>query len=385
MKSKFQFITIATLLLASFIALQAQRGWGGGMDAGKRTEHITQMLSEKLSLTDEQQAAIKNINSSFSEKMKAQGLDRDFEKMKALHEEHHAAIEKVLTTEQKEKFAALKSERHGEMGPHGKHARGNSENRQAMFDEMRTYREENIRPVMQEQRAALDPKIPAADQKAIASLREKINAAKKDMATMHEGKPEGSGFHKGHHGIMRTVMADEATRQQAEKLVETYGADIESIFTEIAPQREQWRNDLKAIHEKYRKDEAKNPHNGWREGKEPAAEKIASRDFHKKLRFLLMPAEATTAAPQPQDERNINVFPNPAGTIQHIGFEVLAAGKVQVDIVDSQGNIVKSVFKGELPKGLNKLEVNTSGLPAKMYYYRVTDAQGMTSKPFFIR
>lgn len=280
------------------------------------------------------------------------------------------------------------------MGRHGNHAHGNFENHKAIHEEMRSYRQENILPVVQEQRAVLEPKIAAADQEVIASLRAKINEAKKDMATRNEGKPEGKGFHRGgphgksfgaHHGLMRTVMADEATRQQAEKLVETYNADIEKLLEGIASQRQQWQNDMKAIHEKYSKDGAQRSHEGWRGSKEPSTEKATKRDFHKKLRFLLMPAEAATTAAQPQAERNINVFPNPAGPTQNIEFEVLAAGKVQVDIVDRQGNVVKSVFKGDLPKGVNKLEVNTSGLPAKMYYYRITDAGGMTSKPFFIR
>jgi hypothetical protein len=65
-------------------------------------------LTGELSLTEQQQAELKKINAGFAEKMKAQGEAADFEKRKALRQEHQAAIEKVLTSEQKEKLDFVK-------------------------------------------------------------------------------------------------------------------------------------------------------------------------------------------------------------------------------------------------------------------------------------
>lgn len=396
MNTKVKIILAVFTMAITFSAVQAQRGMDRQMTPQKHGASISSKLAEKLALTEEQQAELKKINETFIEKMKAQKEEHSWEKMKVLRVEHHAAIATILTPEQKEKFEAQRPERagmQGRRGGHGQFHKANAENRKAMQKERQGYVKENIHPVIVEQRAKLEAKISATDKKAIAELREKIQASKKERITERKSQMRGFKYgkgqngkanHRGHQG-KGSPLLDEVSRQRAESLVKAYSNDIESLFDDITPQREQWKNDLKAIHENYRKENSEKRGMGRMEGKTPSEEKLARRDFQKKLRFLLMPAEMKSPKSSAKEERLIAVFPNPAGNIQNIEFEVVTAGSVKVDIVDQQGNVVKSVYKGELPKGLNKLEVNIGELKSNMYYYRITDAQGTTSKPFFVR
>lgn len=371
-------------------------------------EHQTARMTEILGLSEEQQAQVKALHLTFAEKMKNREERPDPEEMKTLHEEQKAAIAKVLTPEQLSKWEAQKTE-------FRERRQENVENRTALHDELRAYHEENIRPVMAGQRLKLDAKISAEDKAQITALRNQIKAEhEKRMAEAKEkgqGKNDKPGWNRhghadfpgdawgpggpfpgGHHKILGRIFQDDETREKTQKLVETYSADIDALFAEIADQQEQWQKDAKAIHKKYKPEnpgfDGPGPKGKGRHGQkadEAGENRAERREFHKKLAFLLMPVGETEPAAAAPFERKISVFPNPAGAVQNIEFEVIKAGKVLVEIVDRQGNVVKTAFTGEMPAGMNKLEINTSELTGQMYFYRITDASGVSSKPFNVR
>jgi DNA-binding MarR family transcriptional regulator len=386
MKIRLYFTLLMVIAIGAVV--QAQQGFGGGRhgNPGPNPKQMNQQIVKFLSLTEAQQEELKKINQPFFERMQGVRKEGSAEGMKQLREEHHAAILSILTPEQKTKF-----EEHKPMGPGfkggGKHPFNKefAEKRKAMMEEILQYRKDNIHPVIASQRAKLEKKINATDKKDIDELREKLADLRKEG--MGKGPNGGFGFgrkgggmHMGHKGPGICLMND-AAHEQAEKLVKKYGKDIETLMNEIAAKREQWHSDIKDIFEKYRP-EVNFQHKDSK-GKEASKELEARRDFHRKLHFLLMKADAPIGdAVKPQNQRSINVYPNPAGATQFIEFEMVNQGIVKVEIVDQGGNVMKSVFKGELPKGMNKLEVNVGELRGNMYYYRITDAAGVTSKPF---
>jgi hypothetical protein len=115
----------------------AGEGHGHGMGHGHKMmnadEHL-KMLSEKLNLTDDQQAKIKPILEQHLQErqaiMKDQSLsmDQKHEKMKASMDAAHAKIEPILNDEQKKQLAQMMQEGQG-MGMHdhkGAHQHGQS-------------------------------------------------------------------------------------------------------------------------------------------------------------------------------------------------------------------------------------------------------------------
>ena len=439
MKMKIQTLVALFLLIAGFAGAQPGQRPRPQADPEKMAERMTARMTEQLDLTEDQQAKIKAIHLAFAEKMKDRTERPTPEEMKALREEQQEAVNNVLTDEQKAKVEAQKAERKARMEK-------NIQNGIAMHDELSAYRTDNIEPVMTQQREKLEAKISTEDKAQIQALRDQIKAEWEKRKAKAQEKAKEKGFDKdqkgrgrfgarpdaprnvwapdpenpypaGPHKAMGLIFQDDEARTKTKKLVETYSDDMDDLFAEIADQQEQWKKDTKAIHEKYKPEmpefgddrpgpgpEGDQPHKGKRspdhpkfDGKRPGAdgprpEKRADRDmpedrkdFMKKMAFLLRPVgEDNEVLEDVRVERLIDIYPNPAGATQSIEFEVLKAGKVTVEIVDLQGNLVRTVFTGEMASGKNKLDVNTSGLTGKRYYYRITDGSGVSSKAFHV-
>ncbi len=107
-------IVTAILLSILMCALAAQ-------PRGNRVDNQVKRLQEKVGLTDDQAAKVRTILQKAQESMRAEfeksDADRDArrEAMRKRTEQTDAEIEKLLTKDQKTKFAEFKKERQKEM------------------------------------------------------------------------------------------------------------------------------------------------------------------------------------------------------------------------------------------------------------------------------
>jgi hypothetical protein len=65
----------------------------------------------------------------------------------------------------------------------------------------------------------------------------------------------------------------------------------------------------------------------------------------------------------------VNIYPNPASEIVNIHFDIQLEGDMKLFILDSQGSQVLSVLA---ESGLFEKQVNLQGLPAGIYYLKLT-------------
>jgi periplasmic protein CpxP/Spy len=126
-------LLLASVLLVSCCALVAQQDAppagpppGGQMQGrgGMNPERQLQMLSERLSLTSDQQAQVKTILAEQREKMEAlrqsnSGAPPDRAQMKAIRDESDGKISALLNDDQKTKFAEWQKERDARMAQRG--------------------------------------------------------------------------------------------------------------------------------------------------------------------------------------------------------------------------------------------------------------------------
>lgn len=367
-------------------------------------------LESVVDLTDAQKAEIQKINGSYKEKFDAlrQGekADANRDAMQQLRKEHQAAVSAVLTPEQRTKWEAFQTEQKAKMEQNRANREANHDKMKAAREEMKAYQEKNVQPVLQKQRAKLESKLSAEDKKLIAEFRAQraqrhpggfVPGQRGEMGRQFDGKRKRGD--KAPDQSKRPAPQNDEKRAQLKALVNKYSADIDALYAEIATQENQWTQDRKAIMEKYapkpsddnrkRPDLAplSSPRRRDVQGQNQNAEDWKTRmDFHKKLGFLLLDPNATTTTTKASAvNRKVNAYPNPAGAMQNLEFEVLQTGKVLVEIIDGQGNVVKTVFNGNLEKGTSKLQVTTGDLKGKSYIYRITDAQGTTTKAFIIQ
>lgn len=129
-------LVLALLLSLTFTFAQGRAPRGGGpgnLTPEERAERQTDVMTERLGLTEEQVAKVKELNLAFAEKMQANrekaGEDRQAARdaMLATRDEHVEALKNVLTEEQFEKWENAR----GPRGPRATQDRGNRKSKRA--------------------------------------------------------------------------------------------------------------------------------------------------------------------------------------------------------------------------------------------------------------
>ncbi len=129
-----QLILMTGLCLIALVALAQQQPAPPAQSEGQHGQHAARgmpsvddhvkMLSEKLNLTEDQQAKIKPILEDQRTQMQALMKDNSLspddrrDKARSIHDETHAKIRDLLTDEQKKKFDAMQTEMHEHMQHH---------------------------------------------------------------------------------------------------------------------------------------------------------------------------------------------------------------------------------------------------------------------------
>ena len=121
MKRLLFFFLLAAGALSS---LQAQPGGGGGWNAdpAQRAKQQTDLMTEKLALSDAQAAKVKEINLKYANKMKEarEKADGDWEAMRGtigtIREEQDKELQTVMTEEQWQQWVKYREEERAKRG-----------------------------------------------------------------------------------------------------------------------------------------------------------------------------------------------------------------------------------------------------------------------------
>lgn len=272
---------------------------------------------------------------------------------------------------------------HAQPGRHGHHHEGamprDTAARRAMHKELRAYREQNVLPVMQQLRARLETSIEAADKEAIARYRQLMADKKETMKALREQQMSQQAMREQHQ---QWRAAHETELEGLKALTEKYAPEIEALMAEIAPQRQQWEADHKAIVNKYRPTEApQHPPRpegaaGPQEGRKGRRDGHKREGFHMRW-FLLLPAEAETAAPvSPRALSGAQVAPNPAGQQATLRFALSAAQTVRITLQDESGMAARTLPPTEYAAGSHSVNLDLAGLKPGVYYCLISEANG---------
>lgn len=125
MKRITQIAAVFSLMAAC--SFQASAQWGPpDFDPQKRAERQTTLMVDSLGLSTKQAEKVKEVNETYAKKhqeMREQNQQGDWEanreKMMALRQEHDAELQKVMTTEQWEKWLKVRENERGKRGGPG--------------------------------------------------------------------------------------------------------------------------------------------------------------------------------------------------------------------------------------------------------------------------
>ncbi len=374
--------------MAAVLCLTITSTFAQGQHRSPRGKAGIEKMQSVIDLTDEQAAELETLQEEHRAAMQ-NVREQDFESpedrraaMKDLMKGHKADVEALLTAEQIAQLEQHKAERET-------HRAERKEEMKAMHKALKAYHQENIHPVMLEQRAKLDEKISAADKATIDELRTVFAKAKEQMTEMkaqYKGQGRrGEGAKEGFRALMKEQQDEKETLRA---LVEKYKDDIKALHEEIEPQRQQWDEDIKAIKEEYLGDNPRHDkqrkqrrhHKG--DGHQGKGKRQHATPGRKAGHFLLLdPAAATdTETETALAEAELNAYPNPTVSNSTLNYEVKTAGRVRIVLSDEQGNVLKTLIDGYQDAGSYMQEVDLSGLRNGSYYYTLTDKQGVRTQ-----
>ena len=393
MKSKIlQLLVLILIVLVQAQITIAQPGPHRGYQRGMPS---VEKMQEDLNLSEDQATQIKTIQEKYRAQRKAlrEGNDTDRaanrEKIRSMMEAQKEEIEKVLTDEQK---AKIKTHRQG------RRAAFEKIDKKGMDQEFKAYKEANIIPVLQQQRAKLESKINDVDKATIAELRTEMKAMKEEYKEKMKARKEAfkNGERPDHEAIKQKRMAAKEEHKSKKEaigaLVEKYDNDITSLLAEVAPKKAQWNTDMKAIKDKYlpaemqgkeiKKGHGKRKH---RKGQKRKRHNGDNKDKGEKAMFLLLEPNESNSTLKQSVITDVQVYPSPAINNNTIRFELKQAGRVQIDLVDKQGNVLQKVVDEVREVGAYNEEVNLINLNGMLFYYRIIDPSGQViSKKFLI-
>ncbi|WP_216726643.1 T9SS type A sorting domain-containing protein [Hymenobacter siberiensis] len=255
--------------------------------------------------------------------------------------------------------------------------------------EVRAYFQANVLPVLQQQRQKLEPQLTASDRIQLATYRTQLKALKdQGQALRRSVAPAGTATpatrptlteaqQKQAHDLRfqaRGIMLNVA--QMAQK----YDAPIAQLTQEVAPQKEKWATDIKAIVAKTATPEQQQRMAAMQGRKH---ERGGLRRFFKPAAFLLLDPNAPAANKNEQGVGNTSFYPNPAAPTSQLDYDVRKTGPVTIDLLDKDGNKLRTlVSEASQEKGPQTQQLDLHDVPAGTYFYKITTKGGTQTKRF---
>lgn len=347
---------IALLLTSSLIAQAPSKS---EERLNKRMEH----LKKALELNDAQVAEINELfkkqgNTKAEIFMRGERIDAT--QRAAMKKEFETGLKKVLTEEQFQKFQEMPKRNRG----HKRHgAKGHHKGMKSAY-------KEKITPILLEQRAKLESKISAEDQKILADIR----------AERQSHKLERKGLSREAIKAKKEAHKNNPNRIKLQELSEKYSADIEPLLAEV-------KEEIKAIKQEFRKEhKGKGKHKGAAKhrkahqgDKGDEAAEHQKRHQHKKYAHFLLLDPSKSADQQIEafaTISNVSIYPNPSQGISQIEYELTQAGSVLIELRDNKGQLVYTIEQAEKTAGQHKVAVNLEQYSSGIYLVVLTDGLG---------
>jgi Spy/CpxP family protein refolding chaperone len=395
---KYNWLLLVALLISATAFAQRPRG---EMRPDRRPGWA--QMQEELQLTEEQLTQIKAIEEKYREKAKALRSEAPGDPA-----ERRSAIRELMEQQREEIHGVLTEQQRTLLEEKRKEREASREQRRSGMEELRqklqSYRQENVLPVLVKQRSKLEDEISKADKALIDKLRAEHQA-------MREKIEEARSDPEKWKALRDSREAYRENMEQLRGLIEKYEADIERLFTEIMDERQQWREDMKELHDEYmreaprRENRLRSPRNGRRnpEGmraprngfRSPRGMQVprGPRDGHfgmmmSKGQFLLLDPNAPAITPpargQVTPSIETHIYPNPARQINTVSYTIKEAGEVRIELRDNDGRLVKVLLDEYRNPGEYKVDVDLSQLNDGVYYYTITDKTGKVTRKMIV-
>lgn len=275
------------------------------------------------------------------------------------------------------------------------------EHRKQTKEQIKSYVQREVLPVMTQQRQALDLLLSEEDKLAVETLREEQHTLRKKMK---DQRPSKESFKQGERpseeqrAIFRQHMKERRQLMtQAWEIADKYETEIDQLLTAIAPQTDTWREDIRAMipdaqkegkgsdrtHAK-RKGHGHAPH-GMRKARRGGPMRLL-RQMHSPVGFLLWDPARTPGELASEAEHNqLTIFPNPTQRQTTLTYSLETVGPVHIEILDQQGNVIKTINRPAQDAGVHSESIGTDDLKEGAYILRLQSNKQVLSSKLIIK
>ncbi len=200
---------------------------------------------------------------------------------------------------------------------------------------------------------------------------ESADVTEKEKLIMHELQPTVS--------IRNLVQTDRATFTKAKELAARYDKVLDAVAKEVDLLNISWLMQLALTMPEYdgNEEDVRKRIEAQILKEVYQTEKI---EYWRNISFLLVEPGALdpTGLQSNRLAHELSVYPVPAKDFQTLDFELSTDGKVQVEVISQDGKLLKTLQDGPMQKGPQLLRVDVRDIPSTTYFYRITDAQGVS-------
>lgn len=258
--------------------------------------------------------------------------------------------------------------------------------------EVRAYIEQNVLPVIRQQRQKLEAQLATSDKAQLAIYRSQLKEIRQRRQALRQSFRAGQPTPQATEPASPGVALTEAQQQQLEQLrsetkavmtsvsemAQRYATNIAQLTQEIQPQKEKWATDIQELLVKSASPEQQKV--GRFKG--GLHHRAGAARLLRPAAFLLLDPKAPVATPTPE-AGSTGVYPNPAVASSKLDYTVAKAGPVTIELLDGRGNTLRTVAQEpKQEKGPHTLQVNLADLTAGTYYYKITTRAGSETKRF---
>ncbi|UOQ67384.1 T9SS type A sorting domain-containing protein [Hymenobacter volaticus] len=262
--------------------------------------------------------------------------------------------------------------------------------------EMQAYIEQNMLPVVRQQRQKLETQLATADKAQLAIYRTQLKEVRQRSQALRQSfrntpsaapntteptSPRTPLSEAQQQQLQQLRTETRTIMQQVNQMAEKYASNISQVLQEVQPQKEKWATDMQAIVVKNTTPEQQEKLSHFRGGR--MHHRVGAGRLLRPTAFLLLDPAAPTATPTTSDLGSTSLYPNPAVATNQLEYTVTKAGPVTVELLDGRGNTVRTVAQEvKEEKGVHTLQVHLADLPKGTYYYKITTRTGSETKRF---
>lgn len=257
--------------------------------------------------------------------------------------------------------------------------------------EVHTYLQQTVMPVVRQQRLKLETQLSATDKTQLTAYREQLQALRKQEKQLRRSfraaNPPEQAQPQAHatltdaqkEQLKQLRMQRRAIMEQVKPLAQKYQAAISQLAAEVQPQQAQWQADLQAIRAKY---PATTPENAPAKA---GRQHNGQRRYFKPVSFLLLNPNAPAHSRRNQQQQvsgEAAVYPNPVAPTSQLTYEVKKAGPVTVELLDGRGSALRTIVDQKQNKGTYSQAVQVADLTRGTYFFKITTRSGVETKRF---